>query len=131
VIDDQLLREEMALQNSLESLEDELDKASGAHQEAVRENMLDVKRRLEAVHEQARAAIELKKAETELKVKALRTQAETAAKEAKTRIERRISEAQADSEMRKQKLHQAGSMAREALGPRDDFEEPVTGFRLR
>jgi hypothetical protein len=64
--------------------------------------MLDVKQRLRAVQEQARAAIDLKTAEADLKVKALRAQAETAAKQTKSRIERRISETQADFKVRAQ-----------------------------
>jgi len=37
-----------------------------------------------------------------------------------------------DFEMRTQKLNQARALAKEALGPQEDFEEPfsVTGFRL-
>ena len=46
MIDDQLLREEAALQKSLERLEDELDKANAANREAIQDNMLDVKQRL-------------------------------------------------------------------------------------
>ena len=119
MIDDQLLRGEAALQKSLERLEDELDKANAANREAIQDNMLDVKQRLKAVQEQAKAAIDLKKAEADLKMEALRAQAETAAKDVKTRIERRISEAQADFKVRAQKLNQAWTLAKKALGQDD------------
>ena len=131
MIDDQLLQEQRALQKSLETLEDELDRTSGPNQEALRKNMFDVKQQLRTIQVRAKAAIDLKKAETESKLKVLRAQAETAGKEAKARIDRRISDAQADFEMRAQKIRQASAMAKEALGPQDDFGEPsVTGFRL-
>ena len=44
----------------------------------------------------------------------------------------RISEAPADLTTRTQKLNRALALAKEALGPQEDFEEPfsVTGFRL-
>jgi uncharacterized membrane protein len=119
MIDDQLLQQEAALEKSLERLEDELDKANAANRKAIQDNMLDVKQRLRAVQEQARVAIDLKTAEADVKMKALRAQAETAAKQAKTRIERRISETQADFKVRAQKLNQAWSLAKKAVGQDD------------
>jgi uncharacterized membrane protein len=120
MIDDQLLQEEAALEKSLERLEDALDKANAANRDAIQDNMLDVKQRLKAVQDQAKAAIDLKKTEADLKMKALRAQAETAAKEAKAQIERRISEAQAEFKVRAQKLNRAWTLAKKALGPEDD-----------
>jgi uncharacterized membrane protein len=125
MIDDQLLQQEAALEKSLERLEDELDKANAANRKAIQDNMLDVKQRLKAVQEQAKAAIDLKKAEADVKMTALRAQAETAAKDAKARIERRISEAQADFKVRTQKLNQAWTLAKKALGPQDDAANRV------
>jgi uncharacterized membrane protein len=120
IIDHQLLQEQAALENSLERLQDELDNANAASRKAIKDNMVDLKQRLKAVQEQVKAAIDLKKAEADVKIKALRAQAETAAKDAKARIERRISEAQADFKVRTQKLNQAWTMANKALGLEDD-----------
>jgi len=118
MMDDQLLQEEAALEKALDNLEDELDQANAGGQEAIEKNMLDVKQRLKAIQHRAKAAIELKKAETDLKINALRAQAEAAAKQTKARIEKRISDAQADFDMRAQKLNKASALAKEALGPR-------------
>ena len=54
----------------------------------------------------------------DLKINALRAQAEATAKQTKARIEKRISDAQADFDMRAQKLNKAAALAKEALGPR-------------
>jgi uncharacterized membrane protein len=119
MIEDQLLQEERALQKSLERLEDELDKGNAANQEIIQNNMLDLKQRLKGIQDRAKAAIDLKKAEADLKVKALRAQAERAAKETKIRIEARISEMQADYERRSKKMNEARTLAEEALAPQN------------
>jgi hypothetical protein len=54
LVDDQL---EMALQKALETLEDELDKATAAHREALLENVADVKQQLRTIQGRAKAAI--------------------------------------------------------------------------
>ena len=124
MMDDQLLQEEAALEKALDNLEDELDLANAGGQEAIEKNILDVKQRLKAIQLRAKAAIELKKAETDLKITTLRAQAETTAKQTKTRIEKWISDAQADFDMRAQKLNRASALAKEALGPRDASAQP-------
>jgi uncharacterized membrane protein len=119
VIEDQLLQQSEALQKALENLQYELDKANAANREAIQDNMLDVKQRLRAVKHRTELAIDLKKAEADLKMKALRAQADTAASETKAWIERRISETQADYEKRSKKLNEAWTLAKEALAPPD------------
>jgi multidrug resistance efflux pump len=91
-----------------------------------------VKQQLKIVRDRAKAAIDSKKAEADLKMKALRAQVEAVGSEAKARIEKRISEAQADFATRAQKLNRALALAKEGLGLQEDYEEPfsVTGFRL-
>jgi len=131
MMDDQLLREEAALEKSLENIEHELDKATVANRDEMQANIMDVRQRLKAIQDRAKTAIDLKRAETDLKVKTLRAQAETAAKDTKARIERRISDVQADFKERARKLRQARALAREALGPQDDTgDQSITGFRL-
>jgi hypothetical protein len=66
-----------------------------------------VKQQLSAIQERAKAAIELKNEEAEVKLNALRAQAETAAQDAKVKIKKRIADAQADFETRSKKLNQA------------------------
>ena len=120
MIDDQLLQEEAALQQALEKRIAELDKANAADREAIRAQMVDIRQQLKSLQDRARAAIDLKKAETDLRMRALRAQAETAAKEARARIESRISETHADFEQRVHKLNQAWALAKQALGPEVD-----------
>jgi uncharacterized membrane protein len=115
LVDDQLLREEMALQKALETLEDELDKATAAHREALLENVADVKQQLRTIQDRAKAAIELKTAETELKLKALRAQEEVAGQDTKAQIKKRVADAQADLEIRSKKLNEAWDLAKQAL----------------
>lgn len=132
MMEDQLLQQGMALQKALENLQNELDSSSAANHDVLKKSMVDVRQQLKLVRDRAKAAIDLKKAEADIKMKALCAQTEAAASEAKAWIERRISEAQADFAMRTQKLNQARALARDALGPQEEFEEPfsVTGFRL-
>ena len=117
VLDDQLLQQSMGLQQALKSLEDELDKATTANKDEIKENARDVKRQLGAIRDQAKAAIDLKRVETDLKVKALLRQAETAGAEAKARISKRIADAQVDLERRSKKLNEALILARQAIDP--------------
>ncbi len=119
VVDDQLLQESKALERVLEALEDKLDTETAVNRDELQKSATDVKQRLKAILDRTRAAIDLKKAETDLKIKALRAQADTAAKETSARLEKRISEAQADYEQRSKKLNQAWTLAKEALAPSD------------
>lgn len=119
VADDQLLQESIALERALEALEDKLDEVTTVNRDELEKSSTDVKQRLKAIQDRARVAIDLKKAETDLKVKALLQQAETAAEEAKSEVRKRISDAQTDFEMRSKKLSQAWGLAKEALAPRD------------
>jgi hypothetical protein len=112
MIDDQLLQQGMKLQKALENVQIELDSANAANRDLLQKSIVDVRQQLKMVRDRAKAAIDLKTAEANLKMKALRAQAEAAASETKTRIERRISEAQADFEMRTQKLNQARALAK-------------------
>ena len=107
VTEDQLLQEETALQATLQGLIDDLDKADAANREDLDKSIVDVKRQLSAIQNRASAEIDLKRAETDHKVKVLRAQAETAATEAKRQIEKRIEDANANFEMRSRKLSQA------------------------
>jgi len=113
VVEDQLLQESKALQGQLEILEDDLASTSAANKDALQTSLKNVKQKLKDVQERANAAIDRKKAETDLKVKALLRQAETAAHDAKTRIQKRIADADADFEMRQKKLVQARILAQE------------------
>lgn len=132
VIEDQLLREEKTLQVALQTLIDNLDEADAANRRDIDKSIADVRGQLATLHDRIKGALDLKKAEADLKMKTLGAQAQTVAKKAKAQIEERISKAQADYEMRSAKLNQARTLAREALGLQDDFEDPpsVTGFRL-
>jgi uncharacterized membrane protein len=132
MIEDQLLQQGTALQRALENLQNELDSTNAANREVLRKSIVHVKQQLKIVRDRAKAAIDSKKAESDLKMKALRAQVEAAGSETKARIEKRISEAQADFATRTQKLNRALALAKEALGPQEDFEEPFsfTGFRL-
>jgi len=124
VIDDQLLQEEMTLQAALQGLIDDLDEVDAASRQDVKKSIADVRQQLVALHDRANAAIDQKKAEADLKISTLRAQAQTAAKEAKGQIEGRMLKAQADFDMRVQKLNQARALAKKALGPQADFDEP-------
>ena len=117
VVADQLLQESKALQQELEALEGQLDRTNAANIAAAETRIREVKHQLEAIESRARATMDLKKAETDLKVQALRSLGETAAPDAKTRIKRRIAEAQADFRVRSKKLSQALALAKEAIGP--------------
>jgi len=117
LLDDQLLQQSIGLQQALQSLQDELDKATTANKEDLKQNARDLKLQLDAIRDQAKAAIELKRAETELKVKALLRQAEMAGAEARGRIGKRIADAQADLERRSKKLNEARTLARQAIDP--------------
>jgi hypothetical protein len=132
MIEDQLLQQGVALQRALENLQDQLDSTNAANREVLQKSMVDVKQQLKIVRDRAKAAIDSKKAEADLKMKALRAQVEAVGSEAKARIEKRISEAQADFATRAQKLNRALALAKEGLGLQEDYEEPfsVTGFRL-
>jgi uncharacterized membrane protein len=132
MVEDQVLQQGVALQKALENLQHQLDSTNAANREVLQKSIVDVKQQLKAVRDRAKAAIDSKKAEADLKMKALRAQVETAGSDAKARIEERISEAQADFATRAQKLNRALALAKEALGPEEEFEEPfsVTGFRL-
>ncbi|HVO91531.1 MAG TPA: DUF1269 domain-containing protein [Terriglobales bacterium] len=119
VVEDQLLQESKALQHQLEVLINNLDKANNgldrenaANREALQKSIRDARQQLETIGEQANAAIDLKKTETDLKVKALLRQAETAAEDAKTRIQKRVADTEADFEMRQKKLTQARELAK-------------------
>jgi uncharacterized membrane protein len=117
VLDDQLLQESIALERALEALENKLDIATTVNRDELQKGAADVKQRLKAIQDRAKTTIDLKKAETDLKVKALLEQAETAAEEAKSQVRKRISDAQTDFEMRSKKLNQAWSLAKKALAP--------------
>jgi uncharacterized membrane protein len=132
MIEDQLLQQGVALQKALENLQNELDKKGAANREVLEKGKVDVKQQLKAVRDRAKEAIHSKKAESDLKIKALRAQVEAAGSEARARIEKHLSEAEADFVTRKQKLNRALALAKEALGSQEDYEEPfsVTGFRL-
>lgn len=107
VTEDQFLQEETALQATLQGLIDDLDKADAANREDLEKSIVDVKRQLSAIQNRARAEIDQKRAEMDLKLKVLGAQAETAATETKGRIETRIKDAKANFEMRSRKLSQA------------------------
>ena len=132
VIEDQLLQQGVALQNTLENLQNELDTNGAANREVLQRSIADVKQQLKALGDRAKAAIHSKKAESDLKLQALRAQVEAAGSEAKARIEKHISDAEADFVTRTQKLNRAVALAKEGLGSQEDYEEPfsVTGFRL-
>ena len=132
MIEDQLLQQGVALQKALENLQDELDTSNAANREAVQKSIVDVKQQPKMIRDRAKAAIDSKTAEADLKMKALHAQVEAAGSEAKARIEKRISETRADFATRMQKLNQAQTLAKEALAPQEDYEEPFssTGFRL-
>ena len=118
VVEEQLLRESTALQQELLVLEQELDKATAAKMEAYQTRIQAVRRQLETIQHQANAAIDLRKAETDLKVKALVGQAQTATVESRGRIEKRAADARADFELRSKKLNQAIALATEAITPK-------------
>ena len=107
VIDDQLLQEENALQAALQRLVDDLDRADAANRKDLDKVIVDVKQRLAATQDRAKAEIDRQRAEMDLKVKILRAQAETAAEKARTRIRKSIADLQAGFETRSKKLSQA------------------------
>jgi hypothetical protein len=133
MIEDQLLQQGLALQKALENLQDELDSTNAANREVVQKSIVDVKRQLEMVRDRAKAAIDSKTAEADLKMKALRAQVEAAGSEAKARIEKRVSEGasgfrDADAKAESSPNFGKGSAwsARRLRGARFS----ITGFRL-
>jgi uncharacterized membrane protein len=111
VVEDQLVKESKALQQQLEVLEDDLDRVNAASKAALQKRIQDVKQQLETIRDRAKEEIDRRKAEADLKLKTLRRQAETAVKDAKIRIQKRIADAEADFEMRQERLAQARNRA--------------------
>ena len=111
VVEDQLLQESKELQRQREVLEADVATANAANKEVIEDSIRDVKQQLEAMQNRAKAEIDRRKAETDLKVKVLRRQVATAAQDAKTRIEKRIADAETDFEARQERLIQAHDRA--------------------
>ena len=110
-VDDQLLQESNALQEQLKVLKADVASANAANKEAFEKSIRDVKQQLETIRDRARAEIDRRKAETDLKVETLRRQASTAAENAKALIKKRIADAEADFEIRQKRLAQAREQA--------------------
>ena len=124
VVEDQLLQESKALQERLEALINDLDKANSdigranvADKEALQKSIRDARQQLETVGDKAKAAMDLKKAENDLKVSVLLRQAESAAEHARIRIKKRIADTEEDFEMRSNKLTQARALAKKFTLP--------------
>lgn len=111
VVESQFLQESKALQEQLQVLEHDVVSANAANREALQKGIRDVKQRLEAIRDRAKAEIDRRKTEADLKAKVLRRQAETAAEDAKARIKKRIADAEADFEVRQKRLAHAGDQA--------------------
>ena len=111
VVESQFSQESEALQEQLKLLEHDVVNANVASREALQKSIRDVKQRLEAIRDRAKAEIDRRKVETDLKLKVLRGQAQTAAADARTRIKKRIADAEADFEMRQKRLAQARDRA--------------------
>ena len=111
VVDDQLWHESKALEEQLKLLEHDVANANAENREALEKAIRDLKGRLAATRDQAKAEIDRKKAENDLKIKTLRRQAETAAEDAKRRIKKRIADAETEFEARQKRLAQARDRA--------------------
>ena len=117
VVEDQLLQESRALQQQFEVLKNNLAMAKPANRKPFENAIRDAKNQLETIQNRAKAAIDQKKAETDLKVNTLVGQAEIVAEDARARIKKRIADTEADFEMRSTKLAQARDLAKELTLP--------------
>ena len=114
VVEDQLLLESNALQQKLEVLKHDLASTNDSNRAALQKSVQDVKQQFDTIRDRAKAEIDRKKVETDLKLAALRGQAQTAAAGVKIRIQKRIADTEAEFETRQKKLFQARDRAVEA-----------------
>lgn len=115
VVEDQLVREGIALEANLRALQDELNHAMAEDRAAIQSDIEQAKTRLKATQDQAKARLDQAKAEMDARITALQDQARAARDRAKVRIAKRISDAKADFELRSKKLNQAWALTKEAL----------------
>jgi uncharacterized membrane protein len=111
VVEDQLLQESKELERQLEILRGDLAGANATNRVVLQKSIQGVKQELEKIRDRAKAEMDRRKAETDLKVKTLRRQSEAAVENAKARIQKRIADAETDFEMRQERLAQARNRA--------------------
>ncbi|MDP2409347.1 MAG: DUF1269 domain-containing protein [Pseudolabrys sp.] len=115
VVEDQLVREGIALEASLRGLRDELSHAMAQDRAAIQRDIDQTKARLKATQDQAIARLDQARAEMDARVTALRDQAKAASERARERIAKRIADAKTDFGLRSKKLNQAWALTKEAL----------------
>jgi len=115
VVEDQLVRESAAFDAELTALEDDLNRGIAENRAATQQDIERMKKQIKATQDQAKARLDLAKAEMDARVKALQDQAKGASDRTKARIEKRIADAKADFDVRSKKLNQAWALTREAL----------------
>jgi len=115
VVEDQLVRESVALEAELKTLDDDLKQAAAENRAAIQKDIERVKKQIKTTQDQAKARLDQAKNDTDARVKALQDQAKTATGRAKARIEKRVADAKADFEVRSKKLSQAWALTKEAL----------------
>lgn len=115
IIDDQLVREGVALEANLNALQQELDRSIAQDRAAIQKDIRQVRKQLKSTQEQASTRLKHANTEMSARIKALQEQAKGAGGEAKARIKKRIADARADFNARSKKLGQALKLVKEAL----------------
>jgi uncharacterized membrane protein len=115
VLDEQMVREAEASKAELEQLQAELRESSDETKATVRAAIEAQQRKLEALVTRIDLAVDKQKAELDAKLTTLRAQWDKARGQQKERIDARIAEIKAAHEARTAKLHEARTLAKQAL----------------
>jgi hypothetical protein len=111
LLEEQLLRENIALEGKLKALSAKLKRSVDENRAAILKDIENVKRQHKAMHDQAKARLEQAKTEMSDRLKTLENQAKASQHEAKTRVERQMAALKADLERRRKKLRRAFVLA--------------------
>ena len=115
VADEQIEKDNAALEADLAELEAEYDRASGEVKMKLQAKIETAKAKLQAAQDAMQARLESSQQETEAKIQSLEEQAAKAQGERKAKLEKRIAELKADYQRRSHQLKQAGEHIKEAL----------------
>ena len=113
--DAQIEKEVDARRTEVAQLTTEYERASADRKAKLKAHLDDVRAKLQAAGERARARKTQLEQETQAKVQQLRGQAATAKEEAKAKIDQQVAAIQADYNRRSVKLEQAWELTREAF----------------
>jgi uncharacterized membrane protein len=115
VLDEQIEKDNAALESDLAELEAEYAQASAEAKKKLQAKIDATKAKLQASQNAMQARLEASQQETKAKIQSLQEQATKAQGERKARIEKRIVELQAEQKRRSELLKQAGGLIKEAL----------------